>query len=97
MTRLAHKHRISLLAVLLLCLSWSVWLQGNHVHIAEHTAIDACVVCHYTAAALPSTPSSPEIIPVVIAVSAVLLITAAVPLLNLRPPVRAPPVAHFVV
>ncbi len=91
MTRLRPQHRLSLLAVLLLCLSWSVWLQGNHVHIAEHTAIDACVVCHYGAAALPSTPSSPEITPFVIAVGAVLSIATTQPRLNLRPPTRAPP------
>jgi hypothetical protein len=92
MTRLAHKHRLSLLAVLLLCLSWAVWLTGSHVHVAEHTALDACVVCHYNAAALPATATSAEIIRIVVAVSNVAAVALVLPLLTLRPPVRAPPV-----
>ena len=96
MTRLAHRHRLSLLTVLLLCLSWSLWLQGNHVHIADHTAVDACVVCHYNAASVPSSPSTPEIIRTVAFVSAVMLIALIGPLLKLRPPVRAPPAKSIV-
>ena len=96
MTRLGPQHRIPLLAVLLLCLSWSMWLQGNHVHIAEHTAIDACVVCHYGAAALPSTPNSLQLAPSFIALGAASPIVAAVPLVNLRPPTRAPPLRPLV-
>jgi hypothetical protein len=91
MTRLAHKNRISLLAVLLLCLSWSVWLQGNHVHVADHTALDACVACHYNAAALPSTAISAEITRTVVEVSDIVAIAVVLPLLPLRPPARAPP------
>ncbi|WP_339674242.1 hypothetical protein [uncultured Zhongshania sp.] len=91
MTRLVHKHRLSLLAVLLLCLSWSVWLQGNHVHVAEHSAIDACVVCHYNAASLPSTTSSPDIIRTAAVFSDTVSLAVFVLLVTLRPPARAPP------
>ncbi|WP_320836885.1 hypothetical protein [Zhongshania sp.] len=86
-----HK-RLSLAALLLLCLSWSLWLQGNHVHVAEHSPLSECVVCHYSGAAATSEPFNPYIpaflpsrhesaIPDVFRTSPVL-----------RPPARAPPV-----
>ncbi|CAA0079583.1 Uncharacterised protein [Zhongshania aliphaticivorans] len=97
MTRLSPFHRTSLLAVLLLCLSWSAWLQGNHIHIAEHAAIDACVLCHYNTAAMPSSPSAPDIITVAQTVIAVIAFLGALPLSFLSPPARAPPRKFIVV
>jgi hypothetical protein len=73
-----------------------MWLQGNHVHIAEHTAIDACVVCHSGAAALPATPNSLAIVLSFTALGALLPIASAELLVNLRPPTRAPPLGPLV-
>lgn len=84
--------RFSLAALLLLCLSWSLWLQGHHIHIAEHTPLSECAVCHYSGPAVTSDSFSPYIpaflpsrhelaLPRVLRASDVL-----------HPPVRAPPV-----
>ncbi len=88
---LQHK-RLSLAALLLLCLSWSLWLQGNHIHVAEHTPISECVVCHYSSAAATSDPFStytPAFVPSCheLALPAVVRASAV-----LHPPARAPPV-----
>ncbi|WP_373079662.1 hypothetical protein [Zhongshania sp.] len=86
-----HK-RLSLAALLLLCLSWSLWLHGNHVHVAEHSPLSECVVCHYSGAAATNEPFSPYI-PAVLPSrheSALASVFHASPVL--RPPARAPPV-----
>jgi len=89
---LQHK-RLSLAALLLLCLSWSLWLQGNHIHIAEHSPLSECVVCHYSSAAAtsdPFTPYIPAFLPSRHELALPKVIRARV---VLHPPARAPPVA----
>jgi hypothetical protein len=92
MNRSALHKRYSLLAVLLLCLSGSLWMQANHVHLTGHSTLHECVVCHYSAAAALNSHSSSSITITPVASLELAIILFAVVGPQLRPPARAPPV-----
>ena len=83
----------SILALLLLCLSGMVWLQGEHIHTETNNSLGGeCLVCHLgTAASI--APEVDIILPefVELASSNHFLQSVRVATV-LRPPVRAPPV-----
>ena len=91
--KLSLQHKLlSLAALLLLCLSWSLWLQGNHIHVAEHSPLSECVVCHYSGVAATSDPFSPYIPAALPSRHDLALPSVFRASIVLRPPARAPPV-----
>ncbi len=36
----------SLLALFVLCLSWSAWLQAEHIHLGDHGVVEECLLYH---------------------------------------------------
>lgn len=86
------QYQLRLIAVLLLSLSASLWLQGDHLHITDkHSVSEHCLVCQFGAAAAPAA----EFVVAVVLASATLLVPTLVnslsPARRLRPPARAPP------
>lgn len=50
MLRNLHR-KATVLALLLFCLSGSLWLQGEHIHLQDHGPVHDCAVCHHGSAA----------------------------------------------
>ncbi|WP_372861510.1 hypothetical protein [Spongiibacter sp.] len=49
------RYRSLLLALLLLCLSWSAWLQAEHIHLDSHEVVEECLLYHQGANAALSS------------------------------------------
>lgn len=89
--RALHR-KCSLTALLLLCLSGFLWLQGEHIHLDEPGQLHECLVCHHSAAAaVGEAASNLPLAPQTASLLAPTLSAMGQPA-SLRPPARAPPV-----
>lgn len=86
------QRKFSILALLLLCLSGSLWLQGEHLHINDTGPVHDCALCHHGVAALsaitPLLPVDWGNYPLPISPTC----SASIASLVALPPVRGPPV-----
>lgn len=88
-----QQRRFSLTALLLLCLSAGVWLQGEHIHLDGSAVHHDCLVCHHGAAAAVSKTQNSPILPRLAVAIAAAMPAAVLASQTRRPPARAPPLS----
>lgn len=81
----------SLLALLLLCLSWTAWVEAEHIHLHGDGVAEECLVYHHGAAAALSSGGLPSISLGNTQASTVYFLCATKAVTVYSQPVRGPP------